>query len=106
LKKEMIIEVQISHGTEILPVVTNPEPGISPEGFRIISAEFSGNCYEIFLESSSGTSKEFEVYINDKQPVKIENAELVSVNGNIYKFVTEFPVVDKKYVNHYVKLFF
>lgn len=106
LSKEVTFNIQIKNGTEILPVITHPEPGKKSGGFRIISAEMINNCYEIVVEGKPGTHEEFEIYINDRKPTIIENAGLKTFNGDIYKISTVFPDTDKKYARQYVKLFF
>jgi hypothetical protein len=106
LSKDVTFHIQFKNGTEILPVITHPIPGKKSEGFRIISANMVENSYVIVLEGKSGTHEEFEVYINDRKPLVIENAGLIGFDGDIYKISTVFPDNDKKYVRQYVKLFF
>lgn len=106
LEKETSIEVVFKNGTEILPVVSTPEPDAKPAGFRILESKTNDNCYEILLEGKSGTRHEFEILIHDRKPLKTENADLLSVKGNFYKFSVDFPLVDKKYSTKNVKVLF
>ena len=106
LENETFIEVDFENGTQILPVVSTPQPGDHSAGFRILDSKFDGNCYEILLEGKSGQHHEFEIMIHDRKPVKTENADLLSVNESYYKFSVDFPLVDKKYSTKNVKVFF
>lgn len=105
LGKKATIELEIRNGIEVIPVYTNPKPGAKSQGFRIIDDELKKNIYIINFESKPGTSEEFSVFINGSEPVKVEKAELIERDGNIYTYRLEFPMVDSKYAKQQVKIF-
>ncbi len=105
LDKKSTIELQIRNGIEVLPVYTNPKPGSKSEGFRIREYYLEKNVYTINFEGKPNAIQEFSVYINGKQPVKVEKAELTEREGKIYTYRVNFPNVDSKYAKQQVKIF-
>jgi len=105
IHENTILEYKYKNGIEVLPHITKPKPGDKPEGFRIISEKRNAKIYEIKMQARSGAREEFYVYINDHHAVKIEKAELIKRNGNIYHFRTDFPEVDSKYAFQTVKIY-
>jgi glycogen debranching enzyme len=103
--QKAVLEYNYHNGIEILPHIAQPKPGSSPEGLRIISETRDGKVYTIEFQSMSGAREEFEVYINDHNAVKTEKAELLSRDGNIYRFQVDFPEVDGKYAFQTVRIF-
>jgi len=105
LQSTNVLEYKYRNGIEVLPCIPNPKPGDSPEGLRIVSDRRNGNIYTIEFQALSGAREEFEIYINDHNAVKMEKAELISRNGNIYKFRVDFSEVNNKYAFQTVRIF-
>ena len=98
------IEISFKNGIEVLPFIAHPKPGESPEGSRIIETKFVNGIYEISFEGKSGSSVEFEVYINSSKIKEVINAKLISQDDRIFRFSLDFPETDSKYATKTVKI--
>ena len=102
--KETKIEISYKNGIEILPLISYPKPGDSPEGTRILIANFENGIYEINFQGRSGSSDEFEVFVNSKKIKDAINAKLIGQHDRIFRFSLNFPETDSKYATQKVKI--
>jgi uncharacterized protein YxjI len=85
-------------------VVPSPKPGDKSTGMRIISDRLDELTYTVNVEARQGTIHTMDVFIQDWKPVKVENANIISGNGNLFKLEVQFPSSDKKYVEAEIKI--
>ncbi len=104
LNKKAVVEVYHSDGIAVLPVVTNPLPGDSAAGLRIISSEMRGNDYIVNIEGLNGKQEEIKVYCPGKNILSVENGEVAGVEGNIYKIKVNLVHPLNKYVTKEIKI--
>jgi len=102
--KNTKIEITFENGIEVLPFITHPKPGDSPEGLRIVNTKFENGIYEISFQGKSGSSEEFEVFINSPKIKNVINAKLTAQKGRICRFSFDFPETDSKYATQKVKI--
>ncbi len=98
------IEISFKNGIEVLPLIAHPKPGDSPEGIRIVSSNFENGIYEISFQAKSGSSEEFEVFVNSRKIKDVVNAKLMSQHDRIFRFGLDFPEIDSKYSTQKVKI--
>jgi len=104
ISKASKIEISFKNGIEVLPLLTHPKAGDSPEGMRIIDTKFENGIYEISFQGKSGSSDEFKVYINSSKIKEVINAKLLSQDNRIFRFSLDFPETDSKYATKTVKI--
>ena len=80
-----------------MPVAENPKPGDKPEGLRVISDEMNDQGYAVTLQGKSGESYEFRVWTDENDITSVENAVIVSRQGNLTTINVDFPPADQKY---------
>ena len=105
VKKETLVEIGYDNGIAVIPSISNPKPGDKTSGFRILSSNLQDKQFSIDFQGQSDNREFFEVYINDYQLKRAENAKLISKNGNIYRFELEFEPSKLLYVFAEVKLY-
>ena len=105
LHKEAFVELKVEDGIGVLPVYENPKPGWKSYGFRVLDDLLDDKIYTIQFEGKPEARETFSVYINGKAPVKVEKAEMISREGNIFTYRVDFPDGDSKYVSRSVKIF-
>jgi len=103
--KDDLLEIEVSHGISVLPVVQEPKPGCSAEGLRILDASLDGNVYSVLAEDKSGTSGELRIWTNGMVIDHIENGTLLSVNGKILTIGIDFPGSGQKYSEVPLKIY-
>ncbi len=102
--KDAKIEVSYKNGIEILPLISHPKPGDLPEGTRILKSNFENGIYEISFEGKSGSSEEFDVFVNSDKIKEVINAKFISQDDRIFRFRLDFPEIDSKYSTQKVKI--
>ncbi|MCX6285800.1 MAG: GH116 family glycosyl hydrolase [Bacteroidetes bacterium] len=100
-----LVEIEFRNGINVLPVVTDPKPGNSAEGLRIIDSGLSGNVYSILAENKAGTSGEIMLRVNDQDIDHIDNAVLLTKSGNIYTIRILFPDQGKMFTQVPLKIY-
>ncbi len=104
LSKKEVVEVYHSDGIAVLPVVTNPQPGDSAAGLRIISSEMRGTDYIVNIEGMNGSQEEIKVYCPGKNILSVENGEIAGVENGIYKIKVNLVHPLGKYVTKEIKI--
>ena len=105
VKKETHVEIGYDNGIAVIPSISNPKPGDKTSGFRILSSNLQDKEFSIDFQGQSDNIAFFEVYINDYQLKRVENAKLISKKGNIYRFELEFEPSKLLYVFTEVNLY-
>jgi hypothetical protein len=96
LGQEMF-QIDYNEGIEALPVVTDPTPGSSPEGIRILSERLLSDKYYIGVEAKSKTLDDICVYIHNQDIDHIDNGSLKGVDGEKFHIETVFDPNQSKY---------
>jgi len=104
LDKDHVLEVSYVRGIHALPLVTDPKPGDSAAGMRILSTNFTMNTYEIELENQPGTKGELTVYLHGHPPISIENADLIKQDGDYLHLSVTFGPSQDKYTTKTIKI--
>lgn len=97
LSEPDLFQIDYDRGIEALPAVTDPAPGSSPEGIRILSERLSGNKYYIVTEAQSKTLDDIYVHIHNQDIDHIENGSLKDVDGEKFHIETVFDPNPSKY---------
>ncbi|MDZ7741172.1 MAG: hypothetical protein U5Q03_05320 [Bacteroidota bacterium] len=92
------IDVKHRNGISVLPYTTDPKPGESSSGLRILKTALEGKEYSLLLEGKPGNAYLLSFYIESRNPTGFENMELIGQNGNIYGFEVIFEEGDEDYV--------
>jgi glycogen debranching enzyme len=85
-------------GAGILPVVAQPKPGCTSDGFRIIDCWLNERNYRIILEGKNHTSGKFKIYLPDQKLGEIVNGELLETTGAISTIGVTFDACEGRYV--------
>jgi len=104
VKPKTLVEIGYEKGIAVIPSVLNPKPGDKTSGFRILSSSLQDKQFSINFQGESGNSEVFEVYINDYKIKNVENAKLISRNGNLYRYEIKFRASKLMYVFTDVRL--
>ncbi|MCX6150917.1 MAG: GH116 family glycosyl hydrolase [Ignavibacteriales bacterium] len=104
IDKKAVVEVYHKGGIAVIPVVTNPIPGDSSRGFRIISSKIDGNDFVVSVEGKNGNQEVMQVYCPAKNIQSVENGEIAGEENGIYKIRINFVHPSGKYVNKEIKI--
>jgi glycogen debranching enzyme len=85
-------------GIGVLPVVSNPKPGDSAAGMRIISTRLSGNNYQVEVEGKANSVGFLEFWSGGQDLKEAENAIFMDHTGRIYRFKVDFGSSEAKYL--------
>lgn len=105
LNEPSTFQVDYDKGIEVLPAITDPVPGSTPEGLRIISTRLAASKYFITVEGKSKTSGNIDVYIHNQEVDKIENGILKDTDGDIFHIEVVFDNGEPKYQNKTVIIY-
>jgi hypothetical protein len=94
-------EVVIRHsgGITLLPLVPEPEPGDTSEGFRLISTGYDDGVYTVLLQGRRLAKEQFQVWVYQGKVPKAEGIRLISQEGNIITYEVEFPDTEAEYAS-------
>ncbi|MEN8249519.1 MAG: GH116 family glycosyl hydrolase [Bacteroidota bacterium] len=80
------LEIHYSGGISIVPIIPDPKPNQTSGGFRLLGYNLTDNRYVIDFEGRAGSTETFEVYCPDWIISKVEGAELLNKEGDIYSY--------------------
>jgi len=107
LNKKSKLVLKHHGGIGMIPKILRPAPGERSSGCKIIRSGLKNNVYYIDLEAKQGSREPFSLRIFDVKPIRIEGAELVSMNKNgTVEFVVSFPKSKKEFVGKTVRIIF
>jgi len=98
LESSAIVEIDWHGGITALPLLTNPIPGESSKGFRILATAFSDNTYTITLQAPRASWQEFRIWSANPEAVRAEGAEIIQIEGDIIRLKTSFADLETDYV--------
>ena len=101
----IIFEIELEKGITVLPVTIELKPGEAASGLRLISSELAAHQYIIELEAKSGSTEYIQVYINDQEIEKTENAKVVGKKGNVVDLEVSFDAGTSSYCNKSVIIY-
>ncbi len=81
LTETSLLQFDYDNGIEVLPALTDPNPGSKPEGLRILSERLFGYKYYIGVEGERKTLGYIDLYIHNQEIEKIENGTLTGSDG-------------------------
>ncbi len=104
VKNNSTVKIYHSGGISALPVINNPIPNDSSEGFRLLSASLSGKEYSVKVEGKQGKREVLKVYSPDAQIKTVENGKVLGYKNNIYSIEVIFPESTNNYINKSIRI--
>ncbi len=104
ISKETVLTYNTSGGIEVLPAVTDPQPGDRSSGLRIISDRLDKDTYFVTVEGTSGTERELKIFCPGNRITDVKNATIISQKNDICTLKVKFAPGDEKYTKKIIQV--
>lgn len=99
-------EIVVNHsgGIQVIPLESEPRPGSSSKGFRVIKEYITKGKYNLELEGLSSAAEQIEIFVADSDNCKVTGGEVVKKENNILTVKVKFDKSAEKYSRKVIKV--
>jgi len=98
LKEKAEVVIRHTGGISILPLVPHPEPGETSKGFRIMDTQYHDSIYTVAFQGRRTARETFQLWTAGGVMPKVDNARIISREGNVFTLEVDFPDIETDYV--------
>jgi hypothetical protein len=106
ISNNLTIEIEHQGGIAVLPIITEPKPFATSDGFRIVDSKLQNNTFYLDVEGKPLTSHQIIVYLPNGSISNVENGKVISIDGLYTTIQVDFEESKEKYLYKQVKVFF